>query len=104
METFATKQALSGHRTRAHGVRNDVRFFVADVVCPVCRDDHRTCLRCMRHLQRAQRCRSVLASGALPGLDPSVVAELDLRDRAERLAAAHAGVRVLSGLPSVPHG
>jgi hypothetical protein len=92
--SFPTEKALKMHMRVVHKIRNIIRLYVDEAgVCPICKTDFKTRLRCIAHLSdvRRPRCREQLLSGSHPLLTSSRLQELDEKDRMSRRSARREG-------------
>ena len=91
---FQSAKALAMHCRIKHGVKNPMRFFVdSDGVCPCCKTNFQTRLRCLAHLSdtRRPKCRDEILPGAMPPLTIEAVRRLDDIDRNEQRKAWRSG-------------
>ena len=83
---------MASHRRTKHGVRNDIRLYVQNAVCPCCLTDFQQRLRCIAHLSdpRRPKCRSWILENVVQ-IPDAVARKLDLQDNELRKAARRAG-------------
>ena len=87
-------KALESHTRAKHKSRTVWREYVgADGVCPACKSNFKSRLRCIAHLsdKRRTKCSALLLSGAYTKLSAETVSQLDLHDRESRKLAQRAG-------------
>ena len=90
---FATEKVMLSHQRVKHGVRVLEKTYCDDSgVCPVCKTNFKTRLRCIRHLtdKRRQRCRMQLHVQCLQ-LPPEEVKRLDDLDTVRKREAYREG-------------
>ena len=97
-QTWATMRSLKLHVLHKHGVRSDMRTFVAGSACPVCLRDFGTRPSVVHHLTyAASHCRLVVLRGEVPRQSAEVIEAADAKDRLLRRQLARLGVSELSG-------
>ena len=100
---FRHAPALASHRSLAHGWRHPLRSFIVGSICPVCKIDFRSRLRCLAHVQRSNvYCRTQLEAGAVPEAAPEALAQADADEQAFRVACRVHGVSLLAGPRCIP--
>ena len=91
--SFKSRQALSVHLARLHGVRVDIRRWVSSSVCVVCMVDFGTRPRCIAHLAyRSALCKINIVLAVDPLSDEAVM-ELDTADTMAARSLRSAGRR-----------
>ena len=97
-ETWVTMRSLKLHVLHKHGVRSDMRTFVAGSACPVCLRDFGTRPRVVHHLTyAASHCRLVVLRGDVPRQSAEVIEAADAKDQVLPRHLARLGVSELSG-------
>eukprot|EP00435_Cladocopium_sp_Y103_P046244 s495_g13.t1 len=79
-KVFGSTQALAMHAHREHGYKKKVRYFTAGETCPVCLQMFHTRKRLSIHLEKTERCYSVVQA-CWPPMPASDVQALDDIDK-----------------------
>ena len=90
---FSNQKALLAHVRAKHGIRTEVRRYVKDGICPICRTDFKSRIRCIAHLSdtRRPKCMDRVLGGECAALPEVFVRELDSHDRIARRKAVKDG-------------
>ena len=91
--SFATRKALESHQRSKHGIRNNIRMYIADATeCPSSQTKFGARLSLLAHLsdKRRPKCREFVMSNC-PILDAATISALDASDNDKRKAARKAG-------------
>ena len=66
-KVFASHAALTSHRARIHGVRNNIKKFFANTTCPVCLINYGTRQKAFIHMAyKSKRCGAFLCATSSP--------------------------------------
>jgi len=92
-KSFNTFQKHSLHMFKSHGIKNIMRRYLEDVVCPVCLMYFHSGERVLNHMRyRSRVCKNVLMS-RLPVLTEKQADLLDKQAASENATLAHSGLR-----------
>ena len=92
--SWSTQKALASHMRAKHKEKCMFRVYIdADGVCPVCKTQFKSRIRCLAHVsdKRRTKCSSALVAGHYKQLATVTVERLDLSDREERRLAQQSG-------------
>lgn len=91
-KAFVSARALKSHMRAAHGCKAQIRWYLRSPICPCCKVDFQTRMRCLAHLSDSRRphCREWVTSHSSK-MSSAEVAELDTELRIQRRQARQAG-------------
>ena len=87
-QRFASSRALESHQRAKHGQRLAIKQFIGSSVCPSCKTDYRTRLRCIAHL--SDRRRPICAAWVQSNCKVVSAKEQIRLDEIDRVARRHA--------------